>query len=123
GVRVIWEIAFSRRHASPLQIKRMAFRQIERCRIAPKSDRDSFEVRGIFSSRRLPRFFFNLVKVYFAHNRFLSFRPKWRNLLLFFFSSLLAPLANSERCLDFAGHDNRFILRRRNNQSLFLSRS
>src|SRR6266446_10001011 len=96
---VIREVVFAGRHSCYFQIERMPLSQIERCRIAPKCNRDSFEVRGVVSAGRLPRLFLDLVDVYFAHNRFLSFRPKWRNLLLFFFLSLLAPLANSERCL------------------------
>src|SRR6266403_2655888 len=87
-MRMIRKIVFPRRHARPFQIKRMPFRQIERVRIATERDGDPFEMRGVLSTRRLPRLFLDVFNVYFLH-AFLSFRPKWRNLLLFLFSSRL----------------------------------
>src|SRR5438552_9928747 len=64
---VIREVAFSGRHSCYFQIERMPLRQIERGRIATKRFRNSFEIRGVLSAGRLPRLFFDLVDVYFAH--------------------------------------------------------
>src|SRR5439155_20823801 len=81
---MIGKIVFPRRHARPFQIKRMSLRQIERIRIASKRDGEPFEMRGVLSTRRLPRLFLDVFNVYFLH-AFLSFSPTWTNLFLFRF--------------------------------------
>src|SRR5262245_64012392 len=80
-VRVVREIGFSRRHSTPFQIKRMTFGQVERCWLAAKRFRNSFEGGGVFSARRLPRVLFDFVKVNLFHGckspqRWLSSRRK-----------------------------------------------
>ncbi len=72
-VRMIGEIGFSRRHATPFQIERMSFGQIERGRLAPKRFGNSLERDGVLSARRAPWVFVDLVDVYFSHDsRFIA---------------------------------------------------
>src|SRR5438045_5114850 len=74
-------------------------------------------MRGVLSARRLPRLFFDLVNVYFFHAA-LSFRPEWRNLLLFplvqfWFHSEIARDVSTEPVLsevERARHDNWLLL-------------
>src|SRR4029453_15599563 len=62
-MRVVREIAFSRRHSVPFQIKRVPLGQVERSGLASQRFRNSFEGDGVFSAGRLPRLFFDLVEV------------------------------------------------------------
>src|SRR5206468_12862165 len=69
-IRKIW---FSGRNAVPFEIERMTLGQIEGGRLASECFRNSFERDGVFSARRLPCLFFDLVDVYLAHFSLLSF--------------------------------------------------
>src|SRR5439155_14509662 len=76
-VRVVRKIWFPRRHAIPFQIKWMTLGQIERGRLASQRFRNSLEGDDIFSCRRLPRLFVDVVNVYFAHrNKILIWKPR-----------------------------------------------
>src|SRR4029077_2932332 len=67
-VRVIREIWFPGRHATPFQVEWMSLGQIERGRLAPKRFGNSFEVHDVFSAWRLPWLFFDLANVYLSHD-------------------------------------------------------
>ena len=66
-VRVVREIAFSRRHPVPLQIKRVSLGQIERSRLSSQCFGNSLEGDCVFSAWRLPRLLFDLREVYLLH--------------------------------------------------------